>query len=75
MTATPQNGAEPRSRPTIHDVARVSGVSAKTVSRVINNEPHVRGETRERVARAISLLGYQRNEAAAQLRRGLRRCP
>lgn len=56
-------------RPTIKDVARVAGLSFKTVSRVLNDEPDVRDETRARVTSAISLLGYPRNEAAAELRR------
>jgi len=34
---------------TMRDVARVAGVSAKTVSRVFNDDPHVTDETRERV--------------------------
>ena len=34
---------------TMRDVARVAGVSAKTVSRVFNDDPHVTPETRERV--------------------------
>ena len=33
-------------RPTISDVARAAGTSTKTVSRVLNNEPNVREETR-----------------------------
>lgn len=38
---------------TIYDVAKVAGVSPKTVSRVINDEPHVRDQTRQRVLKAI----------------------
>ena len=37
---------------TMRDVARVAGVSAKTVSRVFNDDPHVTGETRERRAKS-----------------------
>ncbi|MGO4611992.1 LacI family DNA-binding transcriptional regulator, partial [Variovorax sp. 2RAF20] len=33
---------------TIHDVARMSGVSIKTVSRVLNREPNVKADTRDR---------------------------
>ncbi|MBN1563657.1 MAG: LacI family DNA-binding transcriptional regulator, partial [Anaerolineae bacterium] len=36
-------------RPTMLDVARLSGVSYQTVSRVINNHPYVSKETRQRV--------------------------
>ena len=57
------------SRPTMRDVARAAGVSAMTVSRVVNGEPTVLPETVARVERAIRRLGYQRNEAARRLRR------
>ncbi|MGY2896219.1 LacI family DNA-binding transcriptional regulator [Deinococcus sp. UYEF24] len=60
------------SRPTMHDVARVAGVSAKTVSRVVNDEPRVDPLTRERVVQAIASLGFQRNEQARSLRPGQR---
>lgn len=49
------------------DVARVAGVSHQTVSRVLNGSELVREETRERVLRAISSLGYRRNNAARAL--------
>jgi len=52
---------------TIKDVARVSGCSIKTVSRVINTEPHVTDETRERVLSAIRSTGYAPNLAARRL--------
>ncbi|MGE0595884.1 MAG: LacI family DNA-binding transcriptional regulator [Hyphomonadaceae bacterium] len=45
--ADPRN--EPKRRPTINDIARLAGVSKKTVSRVLNNSPFVREETRLRV--------------------------
>ncbi|MES2313224.1 MAG: LacI family DNA-binding transcriptional regulator, partial [Pseudomonadota bacterium] len=44
---------------TIKDVAERAGVSLKTVSRVINNEPSVHARTREKVQREIDALGYQ----------------
>ena len=52
------------------DVARLAKVSVKTVSRVVNDEPNVRPETRQRVDDAISRLGFLRNDGASQLRRG-----
>ena len=52
---------------TIFDVAEMSGVSIKTVSRVVNNEPNVRGKTREKVLAAIEKLNYQPNSAARGL--------
>ncbi|MGR6916612.1 LacI family DNA-binding transcriptional regulator [[Actinomadura] parvosata] len=51
-------------------MARQAGVSLKTVSRVVNQEPHVRASLQRRVQAAISALGYRRNEAAARLARG-----
>ena len=49
------------------DVARLSGVSYQTVSRVINQHPHVSAETRKTVLDAIATLGYQPNKSAARL--------
>ncbi|HVC00830.1 MAG TPA: LacI family DNA-binding transcriptional regulator [Steroidobacteraceae bacterium] len=46
---------------TIQQVADLAKVSPKTVSRVINNEPRVRVETRERILLAIRELNYQPN--------------
>ncbi len=57
------------SRPTMRDVAASAGVSLMTVSRVVNGESGVLPETAARVERAIRRLGYQRNDAARQLRR------
>ena len=48
----------PGRNPTINDIARLSGVSKKTVSRVINESPSVRADTRERVNGIIRRLGY-----------------
>lgn len=55
---------------TIDDVARLAGVSTKTVSRVLNGEPHVRPGLRNRVAEAVSLLEYKPNPAARRLAGG-----
>lgn len=52
------------------DVARVSGVSLKTVSRVVNGEPRVAATTQERVREVIAELGFTRNDSASLLRRG-----
>jgi LacI family transcriptional regulator len=49
---------------TIHDVAIRAGVSIKTASRVTNNAPHVRAETRRRVHAAINELHYRPNPLA-----------
>jgi LacI family transcriptional regulator len=47
-----------RKRATINDIARLAGVSKKTVSRVINQSPFVRDETRERIEAVIAEWGY-----------------
>jgi LacI family transcriptional regulator len=51
------------------DVARAAGVSLKTVSRVVNGEKGVRGETAERVMAAVDRLRFRRNDIASSLRR------
>ncbi len=57
-------------RPGIKDVAAHSGVSIKTVSRVVNGESAVRPETERRVLDAIQFLGYVPNTAARSLKSG-----
>jgi LacI family transcriptional regulator len=54
-------------RITLNDVARLSGVSYQTVSRVINKHPYVAAETRQRVLDAIQQLDYSPNRAAKSL--------
>lgn len=54
-------------RPTIRDVARTVGVSAQTVSRVINNHPDVAPDTLARVQQAIKDLGYAPDVLARSL--------
>jgi DNA-binding LacI/PurR family transcriptional regulator len=53
--------------PSMADVAKQAGVSHQTVSRVLNDSPLVRPDTRTRVLAAIEQLGYRRNMAARTL--------
>jgi LacI family transcriptional regulator len=52
---------------TIKDVAQLAGCSIKTVSRVVNEEPHVADSTRRKVQEAIETLGYAPNFSARRL--------
>ncbi|CAN5883009.1 LacI family DNA-binding transcriptional regulator [soil metagenome] len=52
---------------TLLDVAKAAGVSHQTVSRVVNNHPHVAVKTRDRVLSSIRKLGYQPNRMARGL--------
>jgi LacI family transcriptional regulator len=54
--------------PTIHEVAKRAGVGSITVSRVINNSGYISTETRERVEKAITEMGYVPNTLARSLR-------
>ncbi|ACG78865.1 transcriptional regulator, LacI family [Phenylobacterium zucineum HLK1] len=60
----------PRRRPTINDIARLAGVSKKTVSRVINASPFVRSDTRDRIQAVIAELGYAPDPQARGLAYG-----
>lgn len=56
-------------RATMRDVAALAGVSLKTVSRVVNREPGVSDDLREKVERAVERLDYTHNLTASNLRR------
>lgn len=62
----------PRRRPTTHDVAKAAGVSAATVSYVLNDTPgrRIGAETRDRVQTAADALGYRPQLAGRTLRMG-----
>lgn len=55
-------------QPTIKDVARLSGVSIATVSRVINEADNVNPDTKEKVMQVISKLNYKPNRIARGLK-------
>jgi LacI family transcriptional regulator len=57
-------------RPSLAQVAALSGVSVKTASRALGGEPRVAAETRLRVQNAADELGYRLNGIARELRRG-----
>ncbi|WP_392958374.1 LacI family DNA-binding transcriptional regulator [Streptomyces sp. LN245] len=62
MTSRPQGH-----RPTLEDVARQSGASRSTVSRVINGSPRVSPAAAARVRSAVAELGFVPNQAARSL--------
>jgi LacI family transcriptional regulator len=70
MTTLSSTGHGRIKRATMNDVARLAGVSLKTVSRVVNGEPGVHPGTAQRVLAAIDQLGFRRNLGARNLRRG-----
>ncbi|MEE1334594.1 MAG: LacI family DNA-binding transcriptional regulator, partial [Erysipelotrichaceae bacterium] len=53
---------------TIKDIARLSGYSIGTISRVLNNHPDVSEETRKKVQEVIEREGYQPNSNAKLLK-------
>ena len=52
---------------TIKDVAALAGVSPSTVSRTCKNNPSISAETKEKVRKAMSELGYEPNFQASNL--------
>jgi LacI family transcriptional regulator len=72
---TARAGPRPRAaanggRVTIDDVAREAGVSTATVSRVLNDAPQIRAETRQRVAAVVERLNYRPSATAQSLATG-----
>lgn len=62
--------SRPSTRPTIADVARVSGVSTSTVSQILNSKGRASAATRASVLAAVKETGYGGNPAARTLRTG-----
>ncbi|MCU0485710.1 MAG: LacI family transcriptional regulator [Anaerolineales bacterium] len=56
--------------PTLEEIAKIAGASRSTVSRVINNDPNVAEETRQRVQQVIRQFNFQPNRAARRLAGG-----
>ncbi len=65
-TTCQRNSSEAKA-PSIRDVARLAGVSHQTVSRVLNNHPSIRPETKQRVLDVMERLQYKPNRAARAL--------
>ncbi|WP_168557350.1 LacI family DNA-binding transcriptional regulator [Novosphingobium sp. SG720] len=63
----PPAAAAPAPRATMEDVARLAGVSLKSVSRVVNREPHVSDALRAKVEAAITTLAFVPDAAARSL--------
>jgi LacI family transcriptional regulator len=57
-------------RPTLKDVAREAGVSIKTVSRALYDEPRISPETRRKVLEVVEALGFRPNTLARHMRVG-----
>ncbi|CAL9662495.1 Lactose operon repressor [Streptomyces sp. enrichment culture] len=79
MTRKPADGPAQRARsrrsfagtrPVMDDVARLARVSKQTVSRVLNDHPAVRAETRAAVVEAMRTLGYRPSRSARSLASG-----
>jgi LacI family transcriptional regulator len=62
-----EQDVERRGQPTMADVAKLAGVSAMTVSRVMNGKGLVRESTRRKVADAVAALNYTPNQEARNL--------
>lgn len=61
-------GIESNGRSTIYDIARIAGVSANTVSRVLNDRPGVGDATRQRIMEIIRKVGYHPHVGARAMR-------
>jgi len=59
-----------KKNPTIRDVAKASGVSVATVSRILNDKPDVSEETRQTVLQTINEIGYARRTQWQQITSG-----
>lgn len=59
--------SNPRTQPTLEEVATLAGVSRATVSRVVNESPRASEQARAAVRRAVEQLGYVPNRAARSL--------
>ncbi|MBB6347037.1 LacI family DNA-binding transcriptional regulator [Nonomuraea muscovyensis] len=70
MSTSPRRAPRGAAPPSIRDVAAAAGVSYQTVSRVLNESPRVRPETRTAVLAAIERLGFRPSRTARALSLG-----
>ncbi len=63
-------GTQTMGKVRLEDVARLTGVSMKTVSNVVHDYPHVSAAMRERVQKGIAELGYKPNALGRRLATG-----
>ena len=70
MASRTPRRAPSRTKPTIDDIARLAGVSKKTVSRVINKSPLLSDETRSKIEAVIEKTGFVPNPQARALALG-----
>lgn len=70
METSNRGSLPPAKQPTVKEVAELAGVSPMTVSRTLAGGKSVRPELQERVLRAVTMLGYHRNENARSIRPG-----
>ncbi|QOL35427.1 LacI family DNA-binding transcriptional regulator [Bifidobacterium lemurum] len=63
-------GERRKAKVTLPDVAKLAGVSVASVSNYLNDYPHMRPTTKQRIQNAIDELGYVVNEQARNLRSG-----
>ncbi|HUH76259.1 MAG TPA: LacI family DNA-binding transcriptional regulator [Devosia sp.] len=59
-----------RSRPTLIDVAERAGVSQSTAARALTGSSNITEETRQKVLKAATAVGYERNHLAVGMRSG-----
>lgn len=67
---TSSSESAPSYMPTLEEIAKIAGASRSTVSRVINNDPNVADDTRQRVLQVIRQFNFQPNRAARRLAGG-----
>ncbi len=68
--ARAKRGAQPSGKPTLRTIAGMTGLATTTISRALNNAPELSAETRERVQKIASEIGYVPDRTALRLKTG-----